>query len=221
MPADGFEAYAEWGRYQQPVSLRDFLVEPNHTQAYSIGLQWLSPEIRIAGRYPLPRGRSIGWPPGRLRIRGEFSSLEQSTTFRLRTTGTWYTSDPVVQGYTHRGQALGAAIGPGSSNQWLAFDYVAEKWHFGLAFERTRWQEDAHSLQVWPAGAGGWCEHDVSGLRTFSGSRKTRYGTFSGSWTAGWRMNVFFKYFGACPTGQSVDVLQNSLSIAFTPGLRL
>jgi hypothetical protein len=222
LPADGFETYVEWGRAEQPGSLRDFLVEPNHTQAYTIGLQWVSPELRPKAWYP---GREAKWrpfdvSPGRVRIRSEFSSLEQSTTFRLHTTGTWYTSDPVVQGYTHRGQSLGAAIGPGSSQQWIAIDYVADAWHFGTSLERTRWQEDAHSLQIWPAGAGGWCEHDVSFLAGVSGSRKTHYGTFAGTWTSGWRLNAFFKYIGGCPTGQSVDVRHNSLAFRFSPALR-
>src|SRR5690606_3730528 len=39
-PAAGFETYAEWARYEQPVSLRDFLVLPHHSQGYTLGLQW-------------------------------------------------------------------------------------------------------------------------------------------------------------------------------------
>jgi hypothetical protein len=220
-PGDRLEAYAEWGRAQQPVTLRDFLVEPNHTQAYTVGLQWLGPEIRIGGRYPLPGGRTIGLSPGRVRVRTEFTSLEQSTTFRLRTTGTWYTSSPVLQGYTHRGQSLGAAIGPGSSSQWLAMDYAARMWYAGVSLERIRWQEDAHSLLRWPAGAGGWCEHDVSFLPAVNGSWITRYGTFAAAYTMGWRLNAFFKYSGAaCPAGLGGDVRTNRLSLTFSPAIR-
>jgi capsule assembly protein Wzi len=224
LPADGFETYVEWGRAQQPVSLHDFLVEPDHTQAYSIGLQWAGPELHMVGRYPR-RGGQVGSfkvSPGRVRIRSEFASLEQATTFRLRTTGTWYTSDPVVQGYTNRGQSIGAAIGPGSSTQWLAVDYVADAWHAGISLERTRWQEDAHSLQIWPAGQGGWCEHDVTLLRGLNGSVRTRYGTFAGTWTSGRHFNVFFKYIGGCPppNGYSVDVRQNTVAVTFLPAFR-
>src|SRR5690606_16536278 len=42
-PGAGFEAYAEWARFEQPASLRDLLTAPGHSQGYTLGLQWARP----------------------------------------------------------------------------------------------------------------------------------------------------------------------------------
>jgi hypothetical protein len=62
-PRAGFETYAEWARFQDPRSLRDFLELPNHSQGYTMGLQW---------RRALQRARA-------LRLQAELSYLEPST----------------------------------------------------------------------------------------------------------------------------------------------
>lgn len=203
-PALGFEAYAEWARAEMPRSLRDFLVQPNHSQAYTVGLQWLSRQ-------------SIA--DGQLRVRAEASYLEQSATWRFRPVGTWYTSRAVAQGYTHEGQSLGAWIGPGSSSQWGAIDYLRDAWQLGVSLERVRWQEDAHSLMTWPS-TGGWCEHDVTMRPAISGAMRTRWGQLSGDAILGTRMNPFFTYHGTCPQhGDSpvVDVSVRTLRVQFSP----
>ena len=131
LPESGLETYVEWGRTEFPKSLRDFLIYPNHTQAYTLGLQWNK-----------PRGRS--------RLQAEVTTLEQSSTFRDRPIGSWYMSRRVIQGYTNQGQSLGAAIGPGSSSQWLAWDYLSDSWRVGLYGGRIRWNEDVRSVYNWP-----------------------------------------------------------------------
>ncbi|HWP02684.1 MAG TPA: capsule assembly Wzi family protein, partial [Gemmatimonadaceae bacterium] len=63
-PGSGFEAYAEWARNDHNWDLRDFLLEPEHSQAYTLGLQ----AVRR-----LDRGRV-------LRIGAELTHLERSAT---------------------------------------------------------------------------------------------------------------------------------------------
>jgi hypothetical protein len=206
-PKNHFEFYGEWGRAEFPVSLRDFLVHANHSQAYTLGLQWL--------------GEPGTWN-GRLRAQGEVTYLEQSTTFRYRRVGSWYTSRPVPQGYTNDGQVLGAAIGPGSSSQFVGLDYIAPRWQAGTYLTRVRWLEDARSQQdpYLPtlAGEHGWCEHDVSFLSGFRAAATTRIGTVKAEYSTGWRLNVFFENY-RCDTRQrrARDVRNNSLFLTFTP----
>ncbi|MCU0624246.1 MAG: capsule assembly Wzi family protein, partial [Gemmatimonadaceae bacterium] len=69
-PGDGFEVYGEYGRAEEPINLRDVLVEPNHSQAVTLGLQWMRPV-----------GRRL------LRIQWERSFLEQSPTYLNRPMG--------------------------------------------------------------------------------------------------------------------------------------
>lgn len=122
--AAGFEAYLEWSRFEQPLSLRDLLVSPNHAQGYTIGLQW---------------AREL--TPATARLQAEITYLEPSATFKQRPVLSAYTSHSIPQGYTHRGQVLGAAIGPGASSQWIAGDLFAERWSAGAYLTRIRWNE--------------------------------------------------------------------------------
>ena len=212
-PRDRFEFYGEWARAEFPVSLRDFLVQPNHTQAYTLGLQWLGDTLSWRGR-----GSDI-----RLRAQAEVSFLEQSTTFRQRFIGSWYTSRVVAQGYTNEGQSLGAAIGPGSSSQFVALDLVAPRWQGGVYVNRIRWMEDAHSLFVYDYDEGnrGMCEHDVSFLPGLRASADTRFGSVQADYSTGWRLNVFYEHpspcFGPAQHGPPRDVRTKSLSLRWTP----
>lgn len=205
-PDDGFETYVEWARYEFPISLRDLLVAPNHTQGYTLGLQWTRP---------------TGWRHSGVRLQGELTTLEQSATFRNRPLGSFYTSRRVIQGYTQRGEPLGAAIGPGASSQWLAADYMEPNWTFGIFGGRIRWNEDIHSTYGFPIYQG-YCIHDVSiypGARAHAGGR---FGYISAEITYGNRLNAYFQEQSGCPKGNSVlDIRNRTITLTigtFTPG---
>jgi hypothetical protein len=199
-PKDGFEAYAEWARTEIPRSIRDFLIYPNHSQGYTLGLQWL--------------GDTLRWN-ARLHAEAEFTFLEQSTTYRHREIGSWYTSRAVVQGYTNRGQSLGAAIGPGSSSQWIALDYVLPTWQIGAYVNRIRWMNDAMSQRDY--GPSGWCQHDVSLLPGIRGAKQTPFGNVAFDYSSGWRLNIFFENTSGCPTSPGRDARTKSLTLTFAP----
>ena len=145
------------GRTQLRPSLRDFLIAPNHTQAYTLGLQW----------------RGGNWRDGSFRVQSEITQLEQSATFRDGPIGSWYTSTRVIQGYTNRGQTLGASIGPGASSQWLAVDYLKPGWRLGAFMGRIRWNQDVHNNAGLPVYVG-YCSMDVS---IYPGVRGAKAGT--------------------------------------------
>lgn len=126
LPDSGVETYAEWGRYEQPASVRDFLEMPHHTQGYTLGAQWARPVLR-----------------SQFRLQTEVTSLEPSTSYRVRPVTEWYSSRRVPQGYTHRGRVIGASVGPSGSSQWLAADLIDEAWHGGLFLGRIRWENQA------------------------------------------------------------------------------
>ena len=81
---------------------------------FTIGI--VRPEDLVVPR-PLRQSRDA------LRLQAEHTYLEKSATSRDRPVGVYYTSRAVLQGYTHDGRVLGAAIGPGASSHWLAVDY--------------------------------------------------------------------------------------------------
>lgn len=205
-PDDGLETYVEWARYEWPLSLRELFVSPNHSQAYTLGLQWTRP---------------TPWRDASVRIQGEVTTLEQSATFRDRPMGSWYTSRRVIQGYTQRGEPLGAAIGPGSSSQWVAADYIEPNWSFGVFAGRIRWNEDIHDTYGFPWYVG-YCIHDVSlnpGARASAGGR---FGYISADMTYGNRLNAYFQEQSGCIYQNARhDIRNRTLTITigtFTPG---
>lgn len=122
VPKAGVAVYGEWARFEQPASVRDLLEFPGHSQGYTVGVEWAR-RIR----------------PGTLRIQAEATYLEPDPSLRLRPVGTSYTSAVVPQGFTNRGMTLGAAIGPGSSSQYVAADLFGLNYRAGLFAGRIRW----------------------------------------------------------------------------------
>jgi hypothetical protein len=202
-PDDGFEAYTEWARQEFPMSLHDFLASPSHSHGYTLGLQYRNPAPPTAATF---------------RVQAEFTTLEQSETFRERPVGVFYTSRRVIQGYTQLGQPIGAAIGPGASSQWLAFDRLWPSASLGVTFNRIRWNEDVRSTYNWPAYVA-YCNHDVSLLPGIRGGHAVAGGYLSGELIVGTRLNAFFQNQSGCPTGgpSKIDEHNTTLSITFTP----
>lgn len=205
-PNDGFEAYTEWARLEFPVSFRDLLVAPNHTQGFTLGLQYARPAMTTHGRF---------------RLQAEATSVEQSATFRDRPQGSFYTSRRVIQGYTQMGQPIAAGIGPGASGQWLAADFIEPSWSFGIFAGRIRWNEDIHSTYGF-AQYQGYCIHDVSVFPGARASAASRFGYISADVSFGNRLNAFFQEQSGCPKGNStLDIRNRTISVTvgtFTSG---
>ena len=197
LPRHGLESYIEWGRTELPTSLHDFLAEPNHTRGYTAGLQWLS------------AGNGAG---SRVRLQTEITNIEQSSTFRFRPIGSWYTSRAVIQGYTNEGQMLAGGLGPGSSAQWVAADYMRSQWQAGVNFGRQRFNNDAFFTQANP----NRCFHDVTvypGVRAQLNTRLLKVG-FEASKIV--RYNAFFQRLRGCENGAEAIGDRTSQHVAIT-----
>ena len=103
----------------------------------------------------------------------------------------------MVQGYTNEGQMLGGGLGPGSSAQWVAADYMRQRWQLGLNFGRQRFNNDAFFVQANP----NRCFHDVMvypGMRAQINTRYLKVG-FEASKVV--RYNAFFQRVRGCENG--------------------
>ena len=168
------EVYAEWARTRLPINTRDLLQVPEHSQGYTVGLQWLRP---------------LG--AGDLRIQAEHTYLEESPTYKWRQTGSWYASDQVPQGYTHEGQVLGSPVGPGGSGQWTAAEWLRGRGRAGVFLARVRWAQDAYYDQ--PGGFNKYLAYDVSmfgGVRAAWAVRGVR---LDAEYALEHRWNIFFQ----------------------------
>jgi hypothetical protein len=128
LPQAGFEVYGEWAREDHWGEWLDLLSEPDHSQAYMLGFQ------------------KVGtWGQRQLRWFGELVHLTAAAPLRGgRGVITFYTHAEVIQGYTHRGQLLGAWTGPGSDAQILGVEMSTPRRSSGLAIERVRFDADAY-----------------------------------------------------------------------------
>jgi hypothetical protein len=173
-PVEGLEVYGEWARNRLPASFRDLLEQPEHSQGYTVGAGW-------AGH----AGRGVAT------LRAEATNLERSATVRARPIGSWYAGRAVPQGYTHRGQPLGAAIGPGASGQWLAAGFATDRWELGASAARVRWANDAYTEFYGVQRR--YLAHDVSFLGSVAGGFAVGGMWVGAEWSPARRYNFLFQ----------------------------
>jgi hypothetical protein len=125
-PQSGLEIYGEWARTDHSWNWRDFFTEPEHSRGYTIGLQ---------KTFEL-RNQQI------LSINTELTQIEASKTGVFRGFPTFYVHGRSQQGYTNRGQILGAAIGPGSSSQYIESSLFFDKGMVKLFAQRVAQNND-------------------------------------------------------------------------------
>ena len=121
LPKAGAELYVEFARNDHSVDIRDFTMQPNHSRAYLAGVQKLV-DLNVREE--------------KLLISAEITQLSQAPTRFVRDAGTFYTHGQILQGYTHRGEVLGAGIGPGGNIQTFEFSWLKGFKKLGIQFER-------------------------------------------------------------------------------------
>ncbi|MHB1193065.1 MAG: hypothetical protein ACYC6F_08450 [Longimicrobiales bacterium] len=109
--------WGTWGRGDYWLNTEDFLTEPDYSQIWTGGLAVDWPQA------------GSGW-----RLVSEMASVTGSTTYRNNPTA--YRHNVATQGYTHRGQMLGASIGPGAQGAWLLLERTDSSRTLGVEVER-------------------------------------------------------------------------------------
>ncbi|TVR18843.1 MAG: hypothetical protein EA391_01650 [Balneolaceae bacterium] len=142
-PDIGFEFYAEWGRNDNRRRVRDFIAEPELNRGYVLG---------FIKNFDLTTSR-------KLQLLTEITNVENSSvTSQQRKFNTWYEHNVIRQGFTNRGQVLGANIGPGSSTQIMRLSYYEKRGMLGVSAQRVamqndrfhRFRETYRNLDPWP-----------------------------------------------------------------------
>jgi len=172
-PRSGFELYVEWGRNDHNWDLRDFIMEPDHTRALTLGAV-----------------KAFSAPGADYYLGGEMTQTGRSMTVMARTSPTWYRHHLVRQGYTHRGQVIGAGIGPGSESQFLELVRVDSRSLVACSVQRIRWFNDAYFEDIAPAAVHN--AHDVSMILSLDGSLRLAAFLISPAIRYTWRLNRNF-----------------------------
>jgi len=129
------EIYFEYGRNDHAVNLRDFLMEPDHSRAYVLGLSKIIP---LKGK----RLKEF------IEINAEVTQLETTETSLVREFPIWYIHYQIPSGYTNRGQVLGAGIGPASNLQSLQVSWFNGLKKLGVQIERYVHNNDYYNAIV-------------------------------------------------------------------------
>ena len=112
------EIYADYNHNDSKLNIRDLLLDSDHSRAVTVGIQKV---------FKIKDGDFLfSW---------EWTQMEQTASRLLRNAGSWYEHGYVYDGYTNKGEVLGASIGPGSNSHYFALNRIRDKEKLGIALE--------------------------------------------------------------------------------------
>ena len=114
------EVYGEFGYNDSKVSLRDLLLDSDHSRAVTLGIHKLFDSKNKKSQF------EFKW---------EWTQMEQTGSRLVRNAGSWYMHSEVRHGYTNNGEVIGAGIGPGSNSQYFSFARLKQNERIGGALE--------------------------------------------------------------------------------------
>ncbi len=128
-PKSGFEVYTEIGINDYSPGVDGYIRYPFHSLVYTSGMR-----------------KSVAFRLFKQDMRGELllevSNLEMSQDFQFQWSSTFYSHGQIVQGYTNRGQWLGAGNGTGGNSQYFSFTAYHTKGNFKLYAHRMNPDND-------------------------------------------------------------------------------
>ncbi|RZL14829.1 MAG: hypothetical protein EOO89_15525 [Pedobacter sp.] len=128
------EVYFEYGLNDNAYNFRDFIGSPEHGRSYLFGFNKL---VNIPGK----KDQFI-------QINAEVTQLSQTVDRVVRPAGGFYQHFGINQGYTHKGQVLGAGIGTGSNHQALTINWLNGVKRLGFAIERLEHNLDLYNESI-------------------------------------------------------------------------
>jgi hypothetical protein len=116
------EFYFEFSRNDTSIDFRDFFLEPGHAAAYLVGFSKL---FNFKGSNKEFIEFDLEW-----------TILQQGSGRIIRDASTFYIHSRVRHGYTHKGEILGAGIGPSANAQTINVNWVSKMNKIGIQLER-------------------------------------------------------------------------------------
>jgi hypothetical protein len=151
LPKYNAEIYFEFARNDRPANLKDLILEPENSSAYTVGGSRL---------FSLSRKDQF------IQVKMELTHLEKPQTYLVRPEPTWYVHlQRPRDGYTNEGRYIGAGIGPGSNSLMFDVSFVDKINSFGYRFERYVHDNDLYYSAF--AGTNNFVSHWVDLTNTF------------------------------------------------------
>ncbi len=127
-PEEHAEVYFEFGRNNYSGDLRQVLLKPEASRAYIFGLRKLM---------VTDKSRNEG-----ILVGVEATQMQETSVDNILNGLGWYINKYIRQGYTYKGESLGAGIGPGANLQSLDVSWVCGLKRIGLQLERYAHNND-------------------------------------------------------------------------------
>lgn len=134
MPKEQAEVYLEYGRANRLATPFNIFGDTIPT-GFTAGFRKIFLQKNGAGIVLGAEITQLQLPDARL-------IFNANNVFGIPKTNSWYTHPFVSQGYTNRGQVLGASIGPGSNSQTIHLSWVKGLKRIGLQAERVSHNND-------------------------------------------------------------------------------
>ncbi|RYZ30110.1 MAG: hypothetical protein EOO10_03960 [Chitinophagaceae bacterium] len=134
LPKEKAEIYAEFGRNDHSGNTRDLLMEPEHSSAFLIGFRKIFETSKKTD----------------VELMAELTNLQKPSTLLIRAQESWYSHYQVRDGYTHKGQVIGAGIGPGGNSQTIGVNVIKELHKTGVVLERVVHNNDFYYTAFTP-----------------------------------------------------------------------
>lgn len=129
LPESGFEVYSEIGLNDYSPGLDGYIRYPFRSLVYTSGMRKSLP-VNVFGK------------SFRGELMVEVTDLEVSQDFQFDWPSTFYAHHQIKQGYTNRGQWLGAGNGTGGNSQYLGFKLYHQKGNIGIYIHRSNPDND-------------------------------------------------------------------------------
>jgi len=128
------ELYCEYFREDHAFDTRDLILEPTYEHAYIFGLRKMFSLNVKKDQY--------------IQFNLEVTQLAQNSTNPERSELSMYLHGLIHQGYTYKGQLLGAGIGPGSNLQSVSISWIKSLKTIGIQVERYVHNNDFHNAVI-------------------------------------------------------------------------
>lgn len=177
LPLYNAELYFEWARNDRTGSINDFLQEPDHSAAITLGGRKL---------FELSKDSYI-------QVKAELTQLQRESTFLLRDEPIWYWHGTSPRdGYTNDGRFIGAGIGPGGNSFMFDVSYLKGMNSFGLTLERQLHNNDLYYMAF--SGTGNFSSHWVDINSTFYANMKFKKYLISAEVTPVYSLNYQYNH---------------------------
>lgn len=184
--------YFEFARNDFNGSFRRFVTEFEHSRAYSLGLEKV---------FRLKSGKDMFFSY-------EHTFLPRYMSYQYRPEPPFYTHHVARQGYTNRGQLLGAGTGPGSVSDLVAVNWIKPAGNIGFTLQRIRFDEDYFITKI-PNTLSKIGQHDIEFTGGFSFTQRRDQFFWGFNTSLSYRYNMYYE------TGNDVVNFAGSIFVSY------